>query len=148
MRTIFGCVSSRLCRVSFFMSSRATTSRKSFSDRNFKATGRFSRASCASQTTAMPPPPSFRSSPPSCIPGVHAGTTKDMRMGFASRYVPTSVQVYPGTSVIEEYGGRVGLDRYGAVLVAGTDTYGHNRLVDRTTRDQPFRHRPGRGVQR
>ncbi|MFJ4541841.1 chlorinating enzyme [Streptomyces tibetensis] len=77
----------------------------------------------------------------------HAGTTKDMRMGFASRYVPTSVEVYPGTSVIEEYGGRVGLDRYGAVLVSGRDTYGHNRLVDRTTRDQPFRHRPGRGAE-
>jgi non-heme Fe2+,alpha-ketoglutarate-dependent halogenase len=69
----------------------------------------------------------------------HAGKTRDMRMGFAARYVPTCVQVYPGTTEIEEYGGRVSLDRYGAVLVRGKDEYGHNRLADRTTRDQPFR---------
>ncbi|MBC9726553.1 chlorinating enzyme [Streptomyces sp. TRM68367] len=75
----------------------------------------------------------------------HAGKTKDMRMGFASRYVPTSVQVYPGTSVIEEYGGRVSLERYGTVLVSGADEYGHNRRAERTTRHQPFRRRPRNG---
>ncbi|MEU6915833.1 chlorinating enzyme [Streptomyces olindensis] len=69
----------------------------------------------------------------------HAGRSKDMRMGFAARYVPTSVVVYPDTTEIEEYGGRVSLERYGSVLVSGADTYGHNRLVDRTTRDHPFR---------
>ncbi|HEY7147643.1 MAG TPA: chlorinating enzyme [Streptosporangiaceae bacterium] len=64
----------------------------------------------------------------------HSGKTREMRLGFASRYVPTCVRVYPGTAVIEEYGGQVSLDRYGAVLVAGEDEYGHNRLVTRTTR--------------
>lgn len=72
----------------------------------------------------------------------HEGSTKDMRMGFASRYVPTSVRVYPDTVAIEEYGGRVGLDRYGAVLVSGDDEHGHNRIAERTTRDHPFTTRP------
>ncbi len=66
------------------------------------------------------------------------GPAQQMRMGFASRYVPTAVRVYPDTEEIEEYGGRVSLDRYGAVLVAGQDTYGHNKLVDRTTRGHVF----------
>lgn len=69
----------------------------------------------------------------------HEGKTRDMRMGFVARYVPTSVQIYPDTTEIEEYGGRVSLDRYGAVLVSGDDEYGHNRLADRTSRGIPFR---------
>jgi len=68
----------------------------------------------------------------------HAGLSRQMRLGFAARYVPTAVRVYPDTDAIEEYGGRVVLDRYGAVLVSGTDRYGHNRLVDRTTRGHRF----------
>jgi non-heme Fe2+,alpha-ketoglutarate-dependent halogenase len=68
----------------------------------------------------------------------HSGNTDEMRLGFASRYVPTAVRVYPDTEEIEEYGGKVSLDRYGAVLVAGQDEYGHNRLVDQTTRAYPF----------
>lgn len=68
----------------------------------------------------------------------HSGRVDEMRLGFAARYVPTAVRIYPDTEEIEEYGGRVSLDRYGAVLVAGTDRYGHNRLVDRTTRGYRF----------
>jgi non-heme Fe2+,alpha-ketoglutarate-dependent halogenase len=68
----------------------------------------------------------------------HLGKTKDMRVGFAARYVPTCVRVYPDTDAIEEYGGRVRLDKYGAVVVAGTDTYGHNRIVKRTTSGVAF----------
>ncbi len=60
------------------------------------------------------------------------------RMGFAARYVPTSVRVYPDTDWVEEYGGRIPLDRYGAVLVQGQDTWGHNRMADRTLRGKPF----------
>jgi non-heme Fe2+,alpha-ketoglutarate-dependent halogenase len=72
----------------------------------------------------------------------HSGRSRDMRMGFASRYVPTSVQIYPGTDSIEEYGGRVSLDRYGAVLVHGENgenTNTHNRIATHTTRGRPFR---------
>lgn len=68
----------------------------------------------------------------------HLGKTQEMRMAFASRYVPTCVKLYPDTDVIEEYGGSVPLDRYGAVLVSGTDTYGHNPIATKTTRGRPF----------
>jgi non-haem Fe2+, alpha-ketoglutarate-dependent halogenase len=68
----------------------------------------------------------------------HNGRTSEMRLGFAARYVPTAVQVYPGTDEIEEYGGRVSLERFGNVQVCGQDIYGHNRLVTRTTRGHAF----------
>lgn len=68
----------------------------------------------------------------------HRGKTSDMRMGFAARYVPTRVQVYPDTDVIEEYGGTVSLERYGAVVVAGEDRYGYNRIATATTRGHRF----------
>ncbi|MEV0388559.1 chlorinating enzyme [Nonomuraea sp. NPDC050643] len=71
----------------------------------------------------------------------HSGKTDEMRLGFASRYVPTAVKIYPDTDVIEEYGGSVSLERYGAVLVAGEDRYGHNTLATRTTRGHVFDHR-------
>jgi non-haem Fe2+, alpha-ketoglutarate-dependent halogenase len=71
----------------------------------------------------------------------HAGLTSDPRLGFASRYVPTCVKIYPDTDVVEEYGGSVRLDKYGAVLVSGTDTYGYNPIATATTRGYPFGHR-------
>jgi non-heme Fe2+,alpha-ketoglutarate-dependent halogenase len=63
----------------------------------------------------------------------HKGQTNEIRMGFATRYVPTSVKIYPGTQEIEEYGGRVSLEKYGAILVAGKDEFGHNSIATRTT---------------
>lgn len=51
----------------------------------------------------------------------HAGKTKRARVAFAARYVPTSVKVYPSTSVVAEYGGVISLEKYGAVLVSGRD---------------------------
>jgi non-haem Fe2+, alpha-ketoglutarate-dependent halogenase len=68
----------------------------------------------------------------------HRGTTDEMRLGFANRYVPTAVRVYPDTTEITEYGGTVSLERYGAVLVSGEDTYGHNRIARETTRGHRF----------
>jgi non-haem Fe2+, alpha-ketoglutarate-dependent halogenase len=68
----------------------------------------------------------------------HLGKTSTMRMGFAARYVPTSVRIYPDSNEIEEYGGRVTLERYGAVLVAGRDEHGHNRIATQTTRGHAF----------
>jgi non-heme Fe2+,alpha-ketoglutarate-dependent halogenase len=68
----------------------------------------------------------------------HLGKTKDMRVGFASRYVPSSVQVYPDSDVIEEYGGRISLEKYGSVLVAGNNLRRDNRMVTETTRGKPF----------
>ena len=61
-----------------------------------------------------------------------------MRLGFATRYVPTSVHVYPDTEEIIEYGGRVSLERFGSVLVSGTNEYPYNRIATRTTTGHPF----------
>ena len=71
----------------------------------------------------------------------HSGRTDEMRLGFAARYVPTSVRVYPDTTEIEEYGGRVSLERYGAVLVRGEDGFGFNKLATETTRGHAFTRR-------
>lgn len=68
----------------------------------------------------------------------HSGKTDQMRLGFAGRYVPTSVHVYPDTDVVEEYGGSVSLDRYGSVLVSGENTFDHNRIVTHTTTGHRF----------
>lgn len=68
----------------------------------------------------------------------HSALDKEMRLGFAGRYVPTKVEVYPDTEDVDEYGGRVSLKDYGAVLVSGTDTYTHNRKVTATTKGHPF----------
>jgi non-heme Fe2+,alpha-ketoglutarate-dependent halogenase len=71
----------------------------------------------------------------------HLGKTNNMRMGFAARYVPTIVRIYPDVDEIEEYGGRVRLDRYGAVLVAGKNEYTYNRIATATTRGHAFQPR-------
>ncbi|HEU5268398.1 MAG TPA: chlorinating enzyme [Jatrophihabitans sp.] len=68
----------------------------------------------------------------------HLGGGRPMRLGFVGRYVPTCVKVYPDTDVVEEYGGRISLEKYGTVLVSGEDRYGHNRRVTETTRGMPF----------
>ncbi|PRW64716.1 chlorinating enzyme [Actinopolyspora mortivallis] len=65
-------------------------------------------------------------------------TGKNYRMGFAARYVPTKVRVYPNTERVEEYGGSIPLDNYGAVLVSGEDRYGHNKIARETLRGTPF----------
>jgi non-heme Fe2+,alpha-ketoglutarate-dependent halogenase len=69
----------------------------------------------------------------------HSGLTDQMRLGFAGRYLPTSVKVYPYSTELEEFGGQASLDRFGNVLTSGRDTYGHNRFVDRTVNGHPFR---------
>lgn len=68
----------------------------------------------------------------------HTGSKKDYRMGYAARYVPTKVQVYPGTDKISEYGGGISLEHFGSVLVSGKDEYGHNRLARENRRGYPF----------
>jgi len=68
----------------------------------------------------------------------HLGKTRQARMGFVSRYVPTEVKIYPDTDVVEEYGGKISLDRYGAVLVAGKNAYDYNRIATQTTTGKAF----------
>lgn len=63
---------------------------------------------------------------------------KNYRMGFATRYVPSAVTIYPDTDVVEEYGGQIPLDRFGSVIVAGESRNPANRIVDKSLRGTPF----------
>jgi non-heme Fe2+,alpha-ketoglutarate-dependent halogenase len=56
----------------------------------------------------------------------YSGRTKDMRLGYVARYVPTSVKIYPDTEVVTEDGGSIELDKYGAVLVSGKNEFTPN----------------------
>jgi len=58
-------------------------------------------------------------------------TSKDKtRMGFAIRYVPTDVKVYANQDEsYTHFGETFLLKDYAAMLVAGEDTFGHNRIV-------------------
>jgi non-heme Fe2+,alpha-ketoglutarate-dependent halogenase len=68
----------------------------------------------------------------------HSGLSKKMRLGFAARYLPTSVRVYPYSTELEEFGGSANLARFGNVLVTGKDEYRHNRFVSETTNGYRF----------
>ncbi|MEV0535862.1 chlorinating enzyme [Kitasatospora sp. NPDC050463] len=68
----------------------------------------------------------------------HSGKTDGMRLGYAGRYLPTSVRVYPYSDRLEEFGGSASLARFGNVLVSGQDSYEHNRFVSATRSGRPF----------
>lgn len=68
----------------------------------------------------------------------HSGLTDQMRLGFASRYLPTSVKVYPYSDALEEFGGAASLEKFGNVLVSGKDEFQHNRFVDSTVNGYRF----------
>jgi non-heme Fe2+,alpha-ketoglutarate-dependent halogenase len=71
----------------------------------------------------------------------HAGKSKEYRMAYASRYIPSSVRIYPDTDFLEEYGGKVTLDKYGAVNVAGkTDPAAGNKIATHTLGGKAFAH--------
>lgn len=69
----------------------------------------------------------------------HSGTTSKMRLGFAARYVPTAVRVYPYSTGLDEFGGKADLERYGAVLVSGENDYAHNTIATATVQGTPFK---------
>jgi non-heme Fe2+,alpha-ketoglutarate-dependent halogenase len=68
----------------------------------------------------------------------HSGRTNEMRLGFAARYLPTSVRVYPYSTELEEFGGSASLAKFGNVLVSGRDEFGHNRFVESTVSGYRF----------
>ncbi len=68
----------------------------------------------------------------------HAGKTSDMRLGFACRYLPNSVKVYPYSNSLEEFGGEVSLDKFGCVQTSGSDEFGHNKFRSETVSGKPF----------
>jgi non-haem Fe2+, alpha-ketoglutarate-dependent halogenase len=65
-------------------------------------------------------------------------TGGDMRVGFAARYLPTCVRVYPYSDSLSEFGGEASLEKFGNVLVAGRDEFGHNRFVAGTVNGYSF----------
>lgn len=73
-----------------------------------------------------------------CVHGSLPNTSKDMRMGFASRYVAPSVKVYDNVTELSEFGDRIDLNYFGCVLVSGEDRYGHNKLHTRNLNGVPF----------
>jgi non-heme Fe2+,alpha-ketoglutarate-dependent halogenase len=68
----------------------------------------------------------------------HSGKTKNMRLGYAARYVPTYVKIYPHSDKLEEFGGKGSLEKYGAVLVSGEDKYNYSKIATKTTTGKPF----------
>ncbi|GAB4198510.1 MAG: chlorinating enzyme [Wenzhouxiangellaceae bacterium] len=65
-------------------------------------------------------------------------TEHTTRMGFASRYLPTCVEVYPEVDDLEEYGSKISLDDYGVVVVEGEDRFHHNRIAEVNKRGVRF----------
>jgi chlorinating enzyme len=55
-------------------------------------------------------------------------TTSTVRFGWATRFVPTHVQVYAGQSSFKHFGEVLPLERYSTVLVSGHDRYRHNKV--------------------
>lgn len=70
-----------------------------------------------------------------CLHGSEPNITKDrLRMGLAIRYVPTDVRVYPNhDGQFTHFGEVFPLDNYAAMLVAGEDSFGHNRITSPLT---------------
>ena len=74
-----------------------------------------------------------------CMHGSFSNTTKrSTRFAITSRYVPTSVKVYPGWTTFNEHGGHFDLEKYGCVLVSGVDQYGHNKIRSINNLGEPF----------
>ncbi|SJN55368.1 Phytanoyl-CoA dioxygenase (PhyH) [Vibrio ruber DSM 16370] len=65
-------------------------------------------------------------------------STKNYRMGFATRYAPSEVEIYPNTDVVHEYGGTIPLDNFGCVIVSGKNQNDRNRVVTHNLLGSPF----------
>jgi non-haem Fe2+, alpha-ketoglutarate-dependent halogenase len=64
----------------------------------------------------------------------HAGLDDRMRLGYAARYLPAYVRVYPYSDSLAEFGGTASLEKFGNVLVSGHNKYPetHNRFTEST----------------
>lgn len=60
------------------------------------------------------------------------------RLGYVCRYIPSTVQVYPGTNHVEEFGGTYSLDKYGVVEVKGKNIAPTNRVKKTNNRGLAF----------
>ena len=66
-------------------------------------------------------------------------TSNNTRMGYAARYVPSAVDIYPGIKSLTEYGDNISLDKYGAVRVCGGEQFSHNKVLTENTKGYPFK---------
>jgi non-heme Fe2+,alpha-ketoglutarate-dependent halogenase len=74
-----------------------------------------------------------------CVHGSLPNTsTRHMRLGMATRYVPTDVKIYPDQTSFSEHGQFFDLAKWGAVLVAGQDDYKLNRVITQNVHGEPF----------
>ena len=74
-----------------------------------------------------------------CVHGSCSNTTQNKtRFSISSRYVPTSVRVYPDQTHFFSHGGNFDLKNYGTVLVSGKDIYHHNRIKNTDVHGVPF----------
>ena len=55
-------------------------------------------------------------------------TKDDIRFGWATRFVPADVQVYPEQPFFKHFGEVLPLDQYSTVLVSGQNNYNHNKV--------------------
>lgn len=65
-------------------------------------------------------------------------TSDETRLGYVARYVPGDVRVYPDTVHLDEFGGQISLERYGAVVVSGRNLAPSNRVRTTNLRGEPF----------
>jgi len=68
----------------------------------------------------------------------HTGSKRDYRMGFAARFVPPFVRVYPNQTILNEHGAEAPLTKYRTVLVAGEDKVKINRVSSVSERGYKF----------
>ncbi len=66
-------------------------------------------------------------------------TKNDTRIGFAARYVPANVWVYPNSQEIDEYGGKISLEKFGSIAVAGSNQNPANTIVTHNNRGLAFK---------
>lgn len=80
-----------------------------------------------------------------CIHGSLPNVSDKIRLGYASRYISTSVKVYENVNSLSEFGDTISLDYHGCVLVSGKDEYGYNRIHEKNLNGYEFT-RVGSGV--
>jgi non-heme Fe2+,alpha-ketoglutarate-dependent halogenase len=74
-----------------------------------------------------------------CVHASHPNSSqRKTRFAMTTRFVPTSVRVYPDWKEFHAHGGHFNLEKWGCVLVAGEDKYGHNIIKDHDNWGTPF----------
>ncbi|PHJ62586.1 hypothetical protein VF14_25595 [Nostoc linckia z18] len=73
-----------------------------------------------------------------CVHGSLPNKARKSRVGYAIRYVPTNVIVYPNITTFTEFGETLSTEKTGCVLVAGEDKYKHNNIKTENALGESF----------